>query len=38
MGYPPQGWIGTAVSIHSGAAFPPTPHEGDCFYRTDLNE
>lgn len=38
MGYPPQGFMGTAASIHSGTAFPPSPRIGDPFYRTDLHE
>lgn len=27
-----------AGAIASGPAFPPAPAQGDCFYRTDLNE
>jgi len=33
-----QGITGTAVRIHSGTSFPPSPHAGDAFYRTDLRE
>lgn len=36
--YPIQGFVGRAVSMASGPAFPPAPSAGDCFYRTDLNE
>jgi len=37
-GFPPQGFWGGATHFASGVAFPPAPAEGDCFYRTDLNE
>lgn len=36
--YPPQGWVGKAISFNSGTAFPASPQDGDTFYRTDLNE